>query len=728
MLKDTKRETAFYPRISNDEILSLVSGNHRDPHRVLGLHPTGDGAKIVRVFRPGASYLYIQALGRTVEMTQEHPAGVFTYRLPAEAGAKDYRIYHHNGLLGHDPYALNPTFTQVDQYLFLGGVHYELYRKMGARLMEHEGMEGVSFVVWAPNAWQVSVVGQFNHWDGRQNPMRVLGDSGIWELFIPGLREGELYKFSIKTRDGRTILKADPYALAAEMRPATASRVTNANSFRWTDQEWIERRKQGHALKRPMNIYELHLGSWKKNGSQWLNYREIAKELVSYCKKMAFTHVELMPISEHPLDESWGYQVTGFYAVTSRYGSVEDFQFFVNELHKNGIGVFLDWVPGHFPVDDFGLRCFDGTHLYEHADPRQGMHPHWGTCIFNYSRKEVSNFLIANALFWMDLMHIDGLRVDAVASMLYLNYGREDIEWVPNEYGGSENIAAIEFCKHLNSIVHQRHPGILMIAEESSTFPGVTHSVSNGGLGFDLKWNMGWMNDTLEYMATDPLFRKFEHEKLTFGQLYAYTENFVSVLSHDEVVHGKASLLAKMPGDEWRKFANLRLLYSYMLCQPGKQLLFMGGELGQWTEWNEHRECEWSLLQYPKHKALHYMIQKINHFYLQHPALWERDHEAGGFEWVHCDDRDNSVLTYQRKGFKEKLLCVHNFTPQYHPEYYLPLAEVKKLELLFSTDSLEFEGSGKGENTVRMHKDENGKICGVSIEVAPLSTMIFDLT
>ncbi|MDP1880582.1 MAG: 1,4-alpha-glucan branching protein GlgB [Parachlamydiaceae bacterium] len=585
--------------------------NHQ-PHAILGLHPHFDYFKVIRLWRPGANKVFFELFGEIVEAQKIHDAGLFEYVAPPETTYLDYRVYHQNALLTHDPYAFWPTFGEMDQYLFAKGVHYQLYQVMGGRLTKMDGVKGAKFSLWAPNAKSVSLVGDFNFWNGLMNPMRSLGYSGIWEIFIPGLKEGEKYKFEIHTQQGNILLKSDPYALAGEMRPSTASILYDLERFHWNDENWLKQRADRESKSFPMSVYEVHLGSWKKNGEYFLNYREIAYALSNYCIEMGFNFVELLPIQEHPLDESWGYQVSGFYSATSRFGTPEDFRFFVNHMHQQGIGVILDWVPGHFPTDSFSLGCFDGSALYEHADPRQGFHPHWQTHIFNFGRHEVSNFLIANALFWLTEMHVDGLRVDAVASMLYLDYGRKEGEWIPNMYGGKENLHAIEFLKHLNSIVHERHRGVLMIAEESTSFLGVTHPVKQGGLGFDLKWNMGWMNDTLRYFSIDPLFRNHHHEHLTFGLIYAFSERFMLVLSHDEVVHGKNNLISKMPGDLWQKFANVRLLISYMICQPGKKLLFMGCEIGQWDEWNCKREVEWFLLHFPLHRGIQNMVKQAN--------------------------------------------------------------------------------------------------------------------
>lgn len=710
---------------SQQDITKLVHGDHFDPHTFLGLHQLLDDRKVIRLWRPGARSLHLEVKGKIVEAKRIHEAGLFEYVTLDVLSSGDYRVYHHSGLLSCDPYAQGVTLGEFDLYLFAKGVHYHVYEMLGAKLGDFHGQKGVRFSVWAPGAKRVSLVGDFNHWDGRVNPMRVLGSSGVWEIFVPGLKEGDKYKFEIKTQDNEILIKSDPYAYSAELRPLTASTVAVVNRFTWSDEAWMKKRRELQHAPQPLNIYEVHLGSWKREQGQFMNYRDIARHLAAYCREMAFTHIELMPIQEHPLDESWGYQVSGYYACTSRFGTPEDFQWFVNHLHESGIGVILDWVPGHFPTDNFSLGQFDGTALYEHIDPRKGFHPHWNTFIFNYGRHEVSNFLIGNALYWFEKMHVDGLRVDAVASMLYLDYGRKEGEWIPNMFGGKENLEAIEFLKHLNSIVHERFPGVLMIAEESTSFPRVTSSPRDGGLGFDLKWNMGWMNDTLGYFAEDMLFRHYHQNKLTFGLLYAFSEKFCSVLSHDEVVHGKQSLLSKMPGDMWQRFANLRLLYSYMLCQPGKKLIFMGAELGMWNEWNVKAELEWFLLEYPAHQGVQKMVKDLNHFYVSHPALWEKDFSPEGFEWVDFSDRQNSVVSYLRKSSVGILLCVHNFTPEFHSNYRLKLSNLSSIEEVFNSDSSSYGGSGKTRLEVFIDCDENHRATGVKLALAPLATMIF---
>lgn len=721
----TMQPTEFEPHFL-DQVIRIMESRQHNPHGILGLHPFFEGGKVIRLWRPGADKIRLEVFDQMVEARKIHEAGLFEAVVPLHTTFKDYKIFHQNGLLAHDPYAFLPTFGELDQYLFAKGVHYELYNKMGGRLTTVEGVEGAKFSVWAPNAKSVSLVGDFNYWNGRANPMRVLGYSGVWELFVPGLKEGDRYKFEIISQQGELRVKADPYALMSEHRPATASILADLE-FEWMDRDWMDIRRKRNIQSSPMNVYEVHLGSWKKRGDQFMNYKDIAYELAQYCLEMGFNYVELLPIQEHPLDESWGYQVSGFYSPTSRFGTPEDFKVFINHLHLNGIGVILDWVPGHFPTDDFSLGLFDGSCLYEHADPRQGYHPHWLTHIFNFGRHEVTNFLIANALFWFEEMHVDGLRVDAVASMLYLDYGRDSGEWIPNQYGGKENLHAIEFIKHLNSIVHSKVPGALMIAEESTSFTGVTHPVASGGLGFDLKWNMGWMNDTLRYFSKDPLYRTHHHHDLTFGLIYAFSERFILVLSHDEVVHGKNALISKMPGDLWQKFANLRLLLSYMICQPGKKLLFMGGELAQWNEWNCKRELEWFLLDFQTHRGIHWLVKDLNHFYLQQPALWERDFHHETFQWVDFADTKNSVISYLRKGEHETLLCVHHFTPAYHSHYEVYFGHFKEAVEIFNSDDLRYGGSGKLNTHPEIIYDHSGSSIGLRLSLAPLATMIFKI-
>lgn len=696
--------------LSSDVALLAESRLH-DPHRILGIHDN-----VIRLWRPGAEKIYLEVQKQIIEMIRTYDAGLFEHVLDKPLTRKDYRIFHQNGALEHDPYAFLPSIGEVDAFLFNKGCHYDLYRILGANIKEIDGILGVQFAVWAPNAIGVSLVGDFNYWNGRMFPMRSMGSSGVWELFVPGLKEREKYKFEIQTQKNHVKIKTDPMGFFAEVRPKTASIVWDVNNYTWRDNEWIQKREK-KCLNQPINVYEVHLASWRKYDTEFPNYREIAIDLAIYCKEMGYTHVELMPIMEHPFDESWGYQVTGYFSVTSRYGTPSDFQFFVDHFHQNGLGVILDWVPAHFPMDDFSLIQFDGTALYEHNDSRKGFHPHWNTAIFNYGRKEVTNFLIASALFWLDKMHIDGLRVDAVASMIYLDYGRKAGEWIPNTDGSNFNIEAIEFLKHLNSVIHQKFPGVYTIAEESSSYIGVTHPE---GLGFDLKWNMGWMNDTLNYFSKDPIHRKYHQNDFTFSLLYAFNEKFKSVLSHDEVVHGKGSLLNKMPGPDWQKFANMRLLISYMLCHPGKKLIFMGGEVGQWKEWNCKASLDWHLLQHPLHQGLFEMFKTLNHFYLSREELWGSDFDWLGFEWIDFSDEEHSVISYLRKGDQKSLVCVHNFTPKYHSGYSINLQNLKAIREVFNTDHEKYGGSNKLNKKIKVNKD------GFIISLAPLATMIFE--
>lgn len=712
--------TVFVNNEMTEDLQLLILGRHHNPHRFLGIHEDA-GKKIIRLFRPGAEKIFLEVKGNIVE-AEKLLDGLFVYHVSSDCTFKDYRIYHHNGLLAHDPYAFLPTFGELDAFLFNKGVHYELYKALGAHPTTNQGVPGVKFAVWAPNAIGVSLVADFNFFNGQVQPMRSMGESGVYELFIPGIKEGEKYKFEIRTKEGDLRIKSDPFAFWSELRPHTASVVFPVNGFHWEDEAWFQKRSS-NGLNSPMSIYEVHLGSWKKlSNGEFSNYKDIAHELAPYCKRMGFTHIELMPIMEHPLDESWGYQVTGYFSTTSRYGTPKDFQYFVNYFHKEGIGVILDWVPAHFPTDDFALIRFDGTSLYEHSDPRQGYHPHWNTAIFNFGRHEVTNFLIASALFWLKEMHIDGLRVDAVASLLYLDYGREAGQWIPNIYGNNFNLESIEFLKHLNSIVHKECPGSIMIAEESTAFQGVTHSLEEGGLGFDLKWNMGWMNDTLRYFSKDPIYRPYHQNDLTFGLIYAFHEKFVCVLSHDEIVHGKRSLLSKMPGDEWQRFANLRLLYSYMICQPGKKLLFMGGEIAEYDEWQPRRYIEWHLLNFPYHQKIQKMVSDLNHFYQAHEELWQIDFSFKGFNWVDFADYNSCIISYLRKSENKQLAVVHNFTPVYREHYGIPLKNVKHVKEVFNTDHEIYGGSNKLNNEVQIGGD-----WGFYVNIAPLATMIFEV-
>ncbi|NGX50631.1 MAG: 1,4-alpha-glucan branching enzyme GlgB [Chlamydiae bacterium] len=687
--------------------------NRTNPHQQLGLHKEG---RLIRLWRKGASELQFELKGERVQATPTGGEGLFEYALGEKITLLDYRITHPSGELGHDPYAFLPTLSPEDEALLSKGKHWRIYEVLGGRLCTHQGCNGVKFSVWAPCAKSVALVGDFNRWDVEINPMRLMGASGIWELFVPGLLEGERYKFAIETREGEVRFKADPLAFQGEMRPNTASVVNRVDSFEWSDQKWMESRKR--ALDRPMNIYEVHLGSWNRGEFEFLGYREIAPRLAEYLKKMGYTHVELMPVMGHPLDESWGYQVTGFYAISRRYGTIQEFQYFVDTLHSHGIGVILDWVPGHFPTDDHSIAHFDGTSLYEHVDPRQGFHPHWKTHIFNYGRYEVSNFLIGSALFYLDKMHIDGLRVDAVSSMVYLDFAGREGEWVANSDGGNENFEAINLLKELNRLVHEIHPGVVMIAEESHAFPKVT---APEGLGFDLKWDLGWMNDTLRFFETPMEERHHLHKILVHEFTYYFEERHILPLSHDEVVHCKKSLLSKMPGNEWQKFANLRLLLSYMICHPGKKLLFMGGEFGQWLEWDCKEELHWDVLQMPFHQKLQECATALNRFYREHPALWEDDFSRSGWEWVDMSDERNSVLAYLRKGREERLLCVHHFSASELTDYLIPLKGAGEPREIFSTDSQEYGGSGIMNPEIASEKE------GIRLSLPPLSTLIIKI-
>jgi 1,4-alpha-glucan branching enzyme len=623
--------------------------------------------------------------------------------------------------------------TDYDVYLWSEGTHYRAYEKMGAHLAEEKGIAGTHFAVWAPNARWVSVVGDWNGWRPGENPMRPVGSSGIWECFIPGIGTGALYKYHITSQyHNYHVEKADPYGFATEIRPQTASKVWDLSGYDWGDQEWMANRGQANALGAAIAIYEVHLGSWRRvpeEGNRWLTYRELAPQLADYVHHMGYTHVEFLPVSEHPFDASWGYQTVGYYAPTSRFGTPQDFMYLVDFLHQRGIGVILDWVPAHFPRDEHGLGYFDGTHLYEHADPRLGAHTDWGTFIFNYGRREVSNFLISNALFWLDKYHIDGLRVDAVASMLYLDYSRKAGEWVPNQYGGRENLDAIGFLRRFNERVYGDFPDILTVAEESTAWPMVSRPVYLGGLGFGYKWDMGWMHDTLSYMALDPVHRKYHHNQLTFRMLYAWGENFTLPLSHDEVVHGKGALLAKMSGDVWQKFANLRLLYGYMYAQPGKKLLFMGGEFGQWNEWSHDTSLDWHLCQYPAHGGLQRWVRDLNTFYRAEPAMHQLDSDPAGFEWIDCNDAEGSVISLLRKGRgpEERLVVVCNYTPVPRHNYRVGVPQGGRWDEVLNSDAPLYGGSGQGNfggvdtSPVPCH----GRPYLLTITVPPLGMVVF---
>lgn len=693
------------PIISAEDLTAIVGGYHGDPFAVLGPHPHQDGL-VIRAFLPHADSVAVVIGDTQIPMTRVQEQGFFEIYLPDKTLPFTYQL-HINPHKGQsytidDPYAFSSLLSDFDEYLMAQGTHMHIYEKMGAHVTEIDGRSGVRFVVWAPSAIRVSVIGNFNNWDGRQHPMRFHHNSGIWEIFIPGLQNGELYKYEIKTRYmNYTVTKSDPVGFFSEMRPKTASIVWNLDTYDWQDGEWLASRPQRQARNAPISVYEVHLGSWKKkledNEWHWLTYPELTAQLIPYVKEMGYTHIELLPIAEHPFDGSWGYQVTGYFAPTSRFGTPTEFMAFVDACHQAGIGIILDWVPAHFPTDQHGLSFFDGTHLYEHADPRQGTHPDWGTLIFNYGRHEVRQFLISNAIFWLDKYHIDGLRVDAVASMLYLDFSREDGEWVPNRYGGRENLEAIEFIRMFNERIHELYPDVLTIAEESTAWAGVSKPVSDGGLGFNLKWNMGWMHDTLQYMSNDPVYRAYHQGTLTFSLLYAFSENFLLPFSHDEVVHLKKSMLDKMPGDVWQKFANLRLLYGYQWAHPGKKLLFMGGEFGQWQEWSEARSLDWHLIEEEeKHKGLQQLMRDLNHLYQTEKALYEEDASWEGFSWIDFRDAQHSILAFARHApsSKESVVVLCNFTPVVRHEYRLGVPAGGTYVEILNSDDRKYGGSG----------------------------------
>ncbi len=710
----------------------IVAGEHHDPHSTLGVHPDRGGL-VVRAFRPwAASMRVLPRRGAAVQMEQLDPAGLFAAYLPRRKPPLDYRLEatwaDGSRYIFDDPYSFPPALGELDMHLIGEGRHEELWEKLGARQRELAGIQGTAFAVWAPAARSVSVVGDFNLWDGRVHPMRSLGSSGVWELFVPEIAPGTRYKFEIRHGAEPTRLKADPLAEAAELPPATASVVFDT-SHHWADGDWLERRAATDLLARPLSIYELHLGSWRWNrleGNRPLTYLELADELAAYVGDLGFTHVELMPVMEHPFAGSWGYQTTGYYAPTSRFGTPDDFREFVDRLHRAGLGVILDWVPAHFPRDDWALARFDGTALYEHADPRRGAHPDWGTLVFNYGRVEVRNFLVANALYWLKEFHADGLRVDAVASMLYRDYSRAPGEWIPNEYGGNEDLEAIAFLQELNAVTHGQVPGVVMAAEESTAWPGVSRPTSTGGLGFGFKWNMGWMHDSLAYFHEDPINRAYHHDKLTFGLLYAFTENFVLPLSHDEVVHGKGSLLSKMPGDRWKQLANLRSLYAYMWAHPGKKLLFMGGELAQEQEWSHDRSLDWHLLENPAHAGVHALVRDLNRVYRDEPALWERDFDPSGFAWLEANDGASNVLAFARfSGDRSRsVVCVCNFSDVVRPGYRVGVPHGGAWHELVNSDDARYGGSGVGNGElVAAEGDWMNQPWSVELTLPPLAVI-----
>ena len=745
-------EKILYDLMDWAGIEELVYSEASDPGRLLGEHVIKEGL-LIQAFLPNAAKVSVKIGEESFPMEMADENGFFAVLLEDRLELVPYHflVTYEDGDSEEivDPYSYQfyTAFTEEEVKKFGAGIYYDSYQKFGAHPTVEAGISGVHFAVWAPDAMRVSVVGDFNFWDGRRHQMKKRGPSGIYEIFIPGLKPGTIYKYEIKTKAGDPMLKADPYANFSELRPNTASVIWDMTDYQWNDGEWIEKRKaaKDRLKDSPMSIYEVHLGSWMQkpvaqdengddiNGSQFYNYREIAEKLAAYVKEMGYTHVELLPVMEHPLDESWGYQVTGYYAPTSRFGTPDDFKAFMDYMHKEGIGVILDWVPAHFPRDAHGLAAFDGTCLYEHKDPRQGSHPHWGTLIYNYGRPQVSNFLISNALYWAREFHADGIRMDAVASMLYLDYGKNAGEWIANMYGGNENLEAVEFLKHLNSIFARDTEGAVLIAEESTAWPKVSGDENDGGLGFDFKWNMGWMNDFLDYMQCDPYFRHDHYGELTFSMLYAYSEKFVLVFSHDEVVHGKGSMAGKMPGDtQEKKFANLRTAYGFMMGHPGKKLLFMGQDFGQMDEWNEKESLEWGLLKYDIHSQMKDYVKALNHLYRTQPALYKMDYEPEGFEWINCTYNDENIVIFERKTDKseETLLFVCNFVPVEHEKFRLGVPFAGKYKEILNSDAKQFGGSGMVNPRVKMSKKEewDARENSIVINLAPMSVAVFSCT
>lgn len=732
-------------QVDLNAIAPVVHGYHHNPFEILGPHEIEDKGRralAIRAYLPESQQVWLvdQQHGISQPMRRIHPAGLFEAICSPEVFDRElghtYQFCSVNQAgeqkTMHDPYSFPPLLTDYDLHLLGEGRHWDSYRRLGAHRREIHGIQGINFAVWAPNAESVSVIGDFNGWDRRKHAMRKHIPGGMWELFIPDMPLGTLYKYSVKARGGNVVEKCDPYGFAAEVPPLTANIVADLDTYQWGDYHWMQQRHTRNALDAPISIYELHLGSWNRNhhgDNPWMNYRDIAERLVKYCEMMGFTHVELMPVSEHPFTGSWGYQTVGYYAVTSRYGTPEDFQYFVDHLHQHNIGVLIDWVPAHFPKDGHGLDYFDGTALYEHADPRQGEHPDWGTKIFNYGRNEVRNFLTSNALFWLDKYHIDGLRVDAVASMLYLDYSRNPGEWIPNQYGGRENLEAIHFLKEFNEQVHLQYPGVLTVAEESTAWGGVSRPTYLGGLGFSMKWNMGWMNDTLRYMRHEPIHRGYHHDELTFSLIYAFTENFVLPFSHDEVVHGKGSLLDQMPGDLWQRFANLRLLYGYQWTHPGKKLTFMGGDIAQWQEWNYDGDLQWDLLQWESHRGVQRLMADLNRLYTSEPALYQQEFDHAGFEWVDCHNHNDSVLVYLRRGINPSdfLLVACNFTPVVRHNYRIGVPEGGWYDEVFNSDSEHYAGSNVGNYPGLMaeQSESHGRPYSVVMTLPPLAVVVF---
>ncbi len=722
--------------LSSVQIEAIGRGDHDNPFSVLGMHLSAESnVLVVRAFKPYVDRIELihDRTGKAYQMTRVSEEGLFEVVLKNHKTRFSYHFLitwpGMDVVKSYDPYSYGPTLTDFDLHLWGEGNHNHAYRFMGAHLVELDGVKGTRFVVCAPSAKRVSVIGPFNGWDGRVHVMRKYYNQGIWEIFIPGVEEGVPYKYEISSKNTSLPLKkADPYAFQSELRPQTASLVSDINGYQWRDKKWMNDRSQH--FDKPLSVYEVHAGSWRRNDDMdhsFYSYHDMANELIPYAKEMGYTHIELLPIAEHPYDPSWGYQITGYFAPTSRFGTPKDFMYFVDECHVQGIGVLIDWVPAHFTKDDHGLRFFDGTYLYEHSDPRMGEHKDWGTNIFNFGRTEVMNFLISNAVFWLDMYHIDGLRVDAVASMLYLDYSRKAGEWIPNKYGGRENLEAIHFLKRFNEVVHQEFQGVMTFAEESTSWPMVSRPTYLGGLGFDYKWNMGWMNDTLKYMEVDPLFRKYHHNQLTFSMIYAFSENFILPFSHDEVVHLKKAMLSKMPGDVWQKFANLRALYTYMFTHPGKKLNFMGGEIGQWTEWNAEKQLDWAVLEYDNHRKLQMMVKDLNAVYSTENALHSIDFDWNGFRWINASDYEKSVLSYIRYGNQdgEYVLVVMNFTPVVHHKYVIGVPEKCRFKVIFNSDSEYYGGSNTGLPEAESRDGEwHGLPAHLELTVPPLAGII----
>jgi 1,4-alpha-glucan branching enzyme len=728
----TDKTDSILEAVGQDNFDKIAQARHHNPFSVLG-NQTAYKDNFILFYSPDTQLLNITE--KNIPTTRIAESDFFFCSEHLEEIGEHYSLKRtdtrNNVTSYYDPYCFREQIDDYDINLYSEGKHLNIYRILGSHPKTIDGIDGILFAVWAPNASRVSVIGGFNEWDGRRYPMRSRGISGVWELFIPGLADKTLYKYEICNRKSGSIFsKTDPYAQQFELRPRTASVIRKTPDYRWQDNSWMKAREKFDWLHEPLSIYECHLGSWQRDeNGEFLNYRELAHRLVDHIKETGFTHIELLPITEHPYDASWGYQTTGYFAATSRFGTADDFRYFVNYCHEHGVGVLLDWVPAHFPKDEHGLARFDGSALYEHEDPRRGEHRDWGTLIYNYGRNEVKNFLISSAVFWLEEYHIDGLRVDAVASMLYLDYSREDDDWIPNQYGGNENIEAIDFLRELNSITHANYPGTMIMAEESTAWPQVTRPTDVGGLGFSMKWNMGWMHDTLKYFSKKTVHRNYHHNQLTFGLLYLFSENFILPFSHDEVVHGKSSMLHKMPGDEWQRFANLRLLYTYMFTYPGKKLLFMGCEFGQGEEWSHEKILDWYVLQYPLHEGLKKMVGDLNNLYIQQTAMHKFDFEPQGFEWIDCQDTSQSILSYKRKSENELIIVLLNFTPVIRKKYRIAVPCLGDYEIIFNSDSKYYAGSNAGSHTV-IHAEKvawKESQTSISLTLPPLAGLIIKL-